>query len=349
MTSRLSSPVSVSPGVWATVVLLLMKRAYPKVLLTANNVNTLLLPITTEGTYTQQGGFLRDNNPWNIGTGCSPTSAYGGTPVAPYGPDSRCGGGPVYLNTFSTALAGARATAQYLVDHGAVGPLSRNATPSDVLSGTWYSGSASASPAGGPVTRVPLTAATLVAAGASVGPVTGPAGPVGPNPSGPGTPNPFTSPVIGCNAKGNVAGTGGLPIIHTGSVSFTWCEAKALLGGFSVAAGGMLMLAGIALIAAYGLARSPLATAAQAVPGVGPVVGGVTRAVGGSRRAAAPRARAPKPDANDRAYERDRDDAVRERAARRRTEMRGTPRQGSSAPLARPTRQRTRTATPIEF
>ena len=346
--ARLSRTITVSPGVWATVVLVLLKKAYPKVELTANNVNTLLLPITTKGTYTQQGGFLRDNNPWNIGTGCSPSHAYGGTPWAPYGPDQRCSGGPVYLNTFSTVLDGAKATAQYLIDHGAVGPLERNATPSEVLGGTWYSGSASASPAGGAVTHVPLTAAAAIVGGASVGPTTGPAGPVGPNPSGPGTPNPFTSPVIGCNAKGSVAGTPGLPIFHTGSVTFTYCEAKALIGGLCVAAGGVLMLAGITLIAAYGLARSPVAQIAGSIPGPqARVVDAAARVTGGKRPPAS--SRAPRPDRNDRAYERDRDDAVRERAARRRREVRGTPREGSSAPLRRPTRTRTRTATPVEF
>jgi len=61
-------------------------------------------------------------------------------------------------------------------------------------------------------------------------------------------------PQAGCNAKGNVFGTPGLPLVG-GSISFTYCEAKALLGGMLTVFGGFLMLGGITLIAVYGLNR----------------------------------------------------------------------------------------------
>ena len=123
----------------------------------------MLRPITAEGSLGQQGGFLRDNNPWNIGTGCSATGAYGGTPKAPYGPDPRCGGGPVYLNTFATPLEGAKATAQYLTNFGGFSPLVLNAPSSVVLKGTWYKGDAKAAAA------VPVTAAAVATAARALG------------------------------------------------------------------------------------------------------------------------------------------------------------------------------------
>jgi hypothetical protein len=48
----------------------------------------------------------------------------------------------------------------------------------------------------------------------------------------------------GCSSKGNVFGTGG--VAGVGSFSFTYCELKALIGGLTIAAGGVLMVLGVA-------------------------------------------------------------------------------------------------------
>ena len=48
----------------------------------------------------------------------------------------------------------------------------------------------------------------------------------------------------GCSAKGNVFSTGG--VAGVGSFTFTYCELKALLGGLSIAAGGIVMVIGFA-------------------------------------------------------------------------------------------------------
>lgn len=158
--STITDPVS-----WAVAVIQQMneiakaegkKTSIP---ITTKNVETLLRPMTGEGSVAQQGGFLRDNNPWNIGTGCTATGAYGGVPKAPYGPDARCGGGPVYLNTFATPLAGARATAEYLTENGAFNPMVLNASSALVLKKTWYASDSSAAPAANVTGNAVTTAA----------------------------------------------------------------------------------------------------------------------------------------------------------------------------------------------
>jgi hypothetical protein len=169
--------VKITPVLWATAVLVEMNsmaKAQGKrqrIPLTVRNVETLLRPITGEGSLNQDGGFLRDNNPWNIGTGCKATGAYGGTPKAPYGPDSRCGGGPVYLNTFATPEAGIKATAQYLFDTKAFAPLAQDAPSSLSLGGTWYKSDAKAASA------VPVTAKAVAEAARELGSVASSSGP----------------------------------------------------------------------------------------------------------------------------------------------------------------------------
>lgn len=68
----------------------------------------------------QSGGFLRDNNPLNVGTFCGAHGPLYGAEktIAPYGPDPRCSGGAVYLNVFKTPLSGAQGTARYLQQYG---------------------------------------------------------------------------------------------------------------------------------------------------------------------------------------------------------------------------------------
>jgi hypothetical protein len=168
------------PIIWGTAVLVEMNKIAAsrgkrqRIPITVNNIETLLRPITGEGSLGQQGGFLRDNNPWNIGTGCKATGAYGGTPNAPYGPDARCGGGPVYLNTFATPLAGAKATAQYLFDTNSFASLAQNAPSSMALAGTWYKSDAAAASA------VPVTAKAVAQAAKELGTLASPLGPVAP-------------------------------------------------------------------------------------------------------------------------------------------------------------------------
>lgn len=55
----------------------------------------------------------------------------------------------------------------------------------------------------------------------------------------------------GCNTKGNVFSTGG--VAGVGSFTFTYCELKALLGGLSIAAGGVVMIIGLASLIVGGL------------------------------------------------------------------------------------------------
>jgi hypothetical protein len=55
----------------------------------------------------------------------------------------------------------------------------------------------------------------------------------------------------GCSSKGNVFGTGG--VAGVGSFTFTYCELKALLGGLSIAAGGIIMVIGLTSLIVGGL------------------------------------------------------------------------------------------------
>lgn len=169
------------PIIWAVAVLVEMNKLSPskkKIPITVNNVETLLRPITGEGSMGQQGGFLRDNNPWNIGTWRGQHGGtYGGTTVDLYN-------NGIWINQFPSALAGARATAQYLIDNHAYTALANNAPSPLVLSKTWYAGDAKAQSA------VPVKADQVVTAAHKLGSLadispgsrspTGPAGPVGP-------------------------------------------------------------------------------------------------------------------------------------------------------------------------
>lgn len=101
-----------------------------------------------------------------------------------------------------------------------------------------------------------------------------------PNPPGPGRKG-STKPqaAVTCGHKGNVFGEGGLPIIHTGSFSFTYCELKALLGGLLVGVGGITMFFGISVLVVSAFGR-PIA---QTITGVTPA-GVVTRVVSAPQR-----------------------------------------------------------------
>lgn len=78
-----------------------------RVPLTANNIANLQRIIAGESAG-NQAGFLRDNNPFNLGTWASPHSGvYGGKTVHEFG---------IYVNTFASPEAGAKATAQAIVN-----------------------------------------------------------------------------------------------------------------------------------------------------------------------------------------------------------------------------------------
>ncbi len=172
------APVKIdTPTAWAVLVLVEMNkqlRASGKapIPITVQNVETILRPISGEGTVGQQGGFLRDNNPWNVGTYCGAHGpSYGAIKtIAPYGPDARCGGQAVYLNIFATPEAGAKGTAAYLLQFSNYGAMRLNAPASNVLQGTSYTGEAGATPAANPTqAQVTSLATRLGDAGAASG------------------------------------------------------------------------------------------------------------------------------------------------------------------------------------
>jgi NlpC/P60 family len=206
-----------------------------------------------------------------------------------------------------------------------------------------------------------------VVGGGDAGPVgpTGPVGPGGQTGSGVGATGTKqgggATSAVGCNAKGNVFGEGGLPIIHTGSFSFTHCEAKALIGGLCLAGGAFLMLTGGVLLAVYGLQKAGLAPTPSEVKGA--VVGaaaGIPAGPAGIAAGAASGAQSGHKaqrskvygkvkarysrDQDDAAFERQRNDDAREgrtaREKRGREAMRGTVREG--APRSTPTQDRQR-------
>jgi len=85
---------------------LIAQGSKKRVPLTANNISNLQRIIAGESAG-NQAGFLRDNNPFNLGTWASPHSGvYGGKVVPEFG---------IYVNTFATPEAGAKATAQAIV------------------------------------------------------------------------------------------------------------------------------------------------------------------------------------------------------------------------------------------
>lgn len=97
----------------------LKRQGRPLVPITRNNIENVQRIMATE-VAGQQGGFLRDNNPLNVGTFCGPHGPLYGAEktIAPFGPDPRCSGGKVYLNVFATPLAGAQGTVRYLLQYG---------------------------------------------------------------------------------------------------------------------------------------------------------------------------------------------------------------------------------------
>ena len=85
---------------------LIAQGSKQRVPLTANNIANLQRIIAGESAG-NQAGFLRDNNPFNLGTWASPHSGvYGGTVVPEFG---------IYVNKFASPEAGAQGTAQAIV------------------------------------------------------------------------------------------------------------------------------------------------------------------------------------------------------------------------------------------
>ena len=85
---------------------LIAQGSKKRVPLTANNIANLQRIIAGESAG-NQAGFLRDNNPFNLGTWASPHSGvYGGTVVPEFG---------IYVNKFASPEAGAQGTAQAIV------------------------------------------------------------------------------------------------------------------------------------------------------------------------------------------------------------------------------------------
>jgi len=86
---------------------LIAQGSKQRVALTANNIANLQRIIAGESAG-NQAGFLRDNNPFNLGTWSTPHSGvYGGTTIPEFG---------IYVNTFASPEAGAKATAQAIVN-----------------------------------------------------------------------------------------------------------------------------------------------------------------------------------------------------------------------------------------
>jgi len=84
------------------------------VALTDNNIANIQRMIAGESAG-NQAGFLRDNNPLNLGTWASPHSGlYGGTTINEFRSSKYPNG--VWVNTFASPLAGAQATAQAIVN-----------------------------------------------------------------------------------------------------------------------------------------------------------------------------------------------------------------------------------------
>lgn len=84
---------------------------------------------------------------------------------------------------------------------------------------------------------------------------------------------------LGCRASGDVFGEGGF--LGIGSFHFTHCEAKALLAGFMVAGGVMVMGLGTVIVVAWGIAGT---RAGQAVSGAVGALPGPVGAVGKTAR-----------------------------------------------------------------
>jgi len=92
---------------------LIAQGSKQRVPLTANNIANLQRIIAGESAG-NQAGFLRDNNPLNLGTWASPHSGlYGGTTINEFRSSKYPNG--IWVNTFASPLAGAQATAQAIV------------------------------------------------------------------------------------------------------------------------------------------------------------------------------------------------------------------------------------------
>jgi hypothetical protein len=124
--SKVTAPkkVPLTTDLWVTGVIealnvKLKSQGAKSIPITQNNIDNFERIMTAE-VGGQSGGFLRDNNPLNVGTFCGAHGPlYGAAKtIAPYGPDPRCSGGSVYLNIFATPEAGAKGTAAYLDEYG---------------------------------------------------------------------------------------------------------------------------------------------------------------------------------------------------------------------------------------
>lgn len=92
------------------------KGSKQRVAATPNNIANIQRIIAGESAG-NQAGFLRDNNPLNLGTWASPHSGlYGGTTINEFRSSKYPNG--VWVNTFASPLAGAQATAQAIVNQG---------------------------------------------------------------------------------------------------------------------------------------------------------------------------------------------------------------------------------------
>ena len=112
-TTTKAKATSWSPAAWSLLVLLYLNTLEPKgkkIPITVNNVNNLTYWIQKESSGNlfpsgAAGDWLRDNNPFNLGTYKGSTGAYGGTIKNEFG---------TQVNTFSNPYTGASATAQAL-------------------------------------------------------------------------------------------------------------------------------------------------------------------------------------------------------------------------------------------
>jgi len=125
---------------------LISQGSNKRVPLTANNIANLQRIIAGESAG-NQAGFLRDNNPFNLGTWASPHSGvYGGKVIPEFG---------IYVNTFASPEAGAKATAQAIVGQSNNSALLKalvNDSPTAIfggaLSSSAWKGAGYASPTG---------------------------------------------------------------------------------------------------------------------------------------------------------------------------------------------------------
>lgn len=82
----------------------------------------------------------------------------------------------------------------------------------------------------------------------------------------------------GCNARVNGQPTG-ISIPHTSIYLFNKCQIKALVGGLCVAAGGLTMVLGVAVVVAYGISHTKVGSLGKQVISEGPT-GALAKGVG---------------------------------------------------------------------